>query len=146
MQANRLIAFHSQALKSKHLHLSIYETKLLALGTAVKKWRSYLLGRPLMVRIDHQSLKFLLEQRITTPAQQKWLVKLLRYAFVMEYKKGSENKVANALSRSPDLPPQANSQKTWCLFLLAIPDPTWLTILRDKYSQDQSLQQLIQSI
>ena len=37
MQANKPIAFHSQALKGKHLHLSTYETKLLALATAVKK-------------------------------------------------------------------------------------------------------------
>ena len=37
MQANKPIAFHNQALKGKHLHLSTYETKLLALATAVKK-------------------------------------------------------------------------------------------------------------
>ena len=37
MQANRPIFFHNQALKGKHLHLSTYETELLALATAVKK-------------------------------------------------------------------------------------------------------------
>ena len=37
MQANRLIAFHSQALKGKYLYLSTYEIELLALATAVKK-------------------------------------------------------------------------------------------------------------
>ena len=77
-----------------------------------------------MVRTDNQNLKFLLEQRIATLAQQKWLVKLLGYAFVVEYKKGSENKVADALFRSPNLPPQANLQKTSCLFLLLVLDPT----------------------
>ncbi|XP_075645875.1 uncharacterized protein LOC142617069 [Castanea sativa] len=65
------------ALKGKNLHLSTYETELLALATTVKKWRSYLLGRPFVVRTDHQSLKILLEQRIATPSQQKWLAKLL---------------------------------------------------------------------
>ena len=64
----------------------------------------------------------------------------------MEYKKGSENKVANALSRSPDLPPQADLQKISCLFLLSVPDSTRLNIVKDSYSQDQGLQQLIQSI
>lgn len=77
-----------------------------------------------MIRTDHQSLKFLLEQRIATLAQQKWLVKLLGYAFVVECKKESENKVADALSRSPNLPPQANLQKTSYLFLLLVPNPT----------------------
>ena len=99
MQDQRPIAFHSQALKAKYLHLSTYETELMALASAVKKWRSYLLGRPFMVKTDHQSLKFLLEQRIATPAQQKWLAKLLGYAFVAEYKKGYKNRVADALSR-----------------------------------------------
>ena len=68
MQDNRPIAFHSQVLKGKHLHLSTYETELFALATAVKKWRPYLLGRLFVVKTDHQSLKFLLEQRIATSA------------------------------------------------------------------------------
>ena len=99
MQDHRPIAYHGQALKGKHLHLSTYETKLLALATVVKKWRPFLLGKPFIVRTDHQSLKFLLEQRIATPAQQKLFTKLLGCAFVVEYKKGVENKVADALSR-----------------------------------------------
>ena len=53
MQDHRPIAYHSQALKGKHLHLSTYETELLAIAIAVKKWRLYLLGRPFIVRTDH---------------------------------------------------------------------------------------------
>ena len=52
MQDQRPITFHSQALKGKNIHLFTYETELLASATAVKKWRSYLLGRPFVVRID----------------------------------------------------------------------------------------------
>ena len=95
-------------------------------------------------------MKFLLEQRIATPAQQKWLAKLLGYAFIVEYKKGVENKVADALSRRSNYIPKScqldESPKASCLLLLSIPDPTWLHILRDSYSQDQFMQQLIQSI
>lgn len=68
---------------------------------AVHKWRPYIIGRPFNIRTDHQSLKYLLEQRISTPAQQKWLSKLLGYDYVVSYKKGSENLVADALSRVP---------------------------------------------
>ena len=53
MQDQRPTAFHSQALKAKYLHLSTYETKLMALASAVKKWRSYLLERPFVVKTDH---------------------------------------------------------------------------------------------
>ena len=67
LQSQRPIAFHSQALKGKNLALSTYEKELLALVVVVKKWRPYLLGRLFVIKIDHQSLKYLLEQRVGTP-------------------------------------------------------------------------------
>ena len=69
MQQGKPIAYHSQALKGKNLALSTYEKELLALVIAVKRWRAYLVGRPFTVKIDQQSLKYLLEQKIGTPAQ-----------------------------------------------------------------------------
>ena len=67
MQQGRPIAFYSQPLKGKSAHLSTYEKELLALVTAVRKWRPYLFGKPFVIKTDHQSLKYLLEQRIGTP-------------------------------------------------------------------------------
>ena len=104
MQEGRPIAYHSQALKGKNIHLSTYEKELLALVVAVKKWRPYLLGKPFLIKTDQQSLKFLLDQKVGTPAQQKWIAKLMGYIFQVEYKKGRDNKVADALSRKEDPP------------------------------------------
>ena len=53
--------------------------------------------RPFTVKINQESLKYLLEQKIGTPAQQKWFAKLLGYNFVVEYKKGKDNLMADAL-------------------------------------------------
>lgn len=102
MQDQRPVAFHNQLLKGKALHLSTYEKELLALVTVVHKWRPYLLGRLFVIKTDQQSLKYILEQRVATLAQQKWLAKLLSYLFVVEYKKGCENRVADALSKRVD--------------------------------------------
>nr|GEU94378.1 retrotransposable element Tf2 [Tanacetum cinerariifolium] len=51
------------------------------------------------IKTDHFSLKYLLNQKLTTPFQFKWLPKLLGYDYEIVYKKGSENVVADALSR-----------------------------------------------
>ena len=87
MQEHKPIAFHSQVLKDSALALSTYEKEFLALISTVKKWRPYLVGRAFVIKTDQQSPKYLQHQRIGTPIQQKWLSKLLSYAFVVEYKK-----------------------------------------------------------
>lgn len=48
---------------------------------------------------DHKSLRCLLDQRITTPEQQKWIVKLLGFDYEILYRPGKSNNVADALSR-----------------------------------------------
>jgi hypothetical protein len=45
------------------------------------------------------SLKHLLEQRVNHTMQHKGLCKLLRLDYTIEYKRGMENKVVDALSR-----------------------------------------------
>ena len=52
MQNHRPLAFHSQALKGRSLHLSTYEKELLALGTVVQKWRPYLVGKPFVIKTN----------------------------------------------------------------------------------------------
>nr|GEZ38044.1 hypothetical protein [Tanacetum cinerariifolium] len=66
---------------------------------ALDKWKGYLLDRHFKIRTDHFSLKYLLNQKLTTSFQFKWLPKLLGYDYLIVYKKGSRNVVADALSR-----------------------------------------------
>ncbi|PKA46982.1 putative mitochondrial protein [Apostasia shenzhenica] len=99
MQSGRPIAYFSKGLSTKHQQLPVYDKEMLAIVAAIQKWRPYLLGNHFKVKTDHQSLRFLLEQRITTPTQQKWLSKLAGYDFEIIYRKGQENIAADALSR-----------------------------------------------
>jgi len=99
MQEGRPLAYYSHGLKGRNLLLSTYEKELLALVSAVQKWRHYLLGHRFKVKTDQQALKHLLQQRMGTPAQQRWVSKLLGFDFEVEYKQGKENKAADALSR-----------------------------------------------
>ena len=43
-----------------------------------------------------------MEQKISSPEQQKWVTKLLGFDFEITYKKGKENVLANALSQLPE--------------------------------------------
>jgi len=51
------------------------------------------------VRTDHFALKYLLDQRLSTIPQHTWVSKLFGYDFKVEFKPGSQNVVADALSR-----------------------------------------------
>lgn len=79
--------------------LSVYDSELLALVIAATKWSQYLLGRHFVVKTDQKALKYLLEQKIHTDSQLSWVTKLMAFDYHIEYKKGIENKAADALSR-----------------------------------------------
>ncbi|GKD40675.1 retrotransposon-related protein [Tanacetum coccineum] len=93
------IAFTSKTLSPKHQSLSTYEKELLAVIQALDKWRGYLLDRHFIIKTDYFRLKYLMDQRFTTPAQVKWLPKLMGFDYEISYKKGSENVAVDALSR-----------------------------------------------
>ncbi|GKF92063.1 putative mitochondrial protein, partial [Tanacetum coccineum] len=93
------VAYYSKSLATRQQTLSTYEKELLVVIHALNKWKGYLLDRHFKIKTDHFSLKYLLEQRITTPSQMKWLPKLMGFDYDILYKKGSENKAADALSR-----------------------------------------------
>lgn len=125
LRQDRPIAFHSQALNGKNLLMS-YEKEMLALLMAVLKWRHYLLGRKFVVRTDQRSLRYLWSQKIATEAQHNWLYKLIGFDFTIEYKKGSENKVADALSRRDKV------QEEEQLMAVSAPLPQWLEVIREE--------------
>jgi hypothetical protein len=65
----------------------------------VKHWRPYLWGHRFLVRTDHYSLKFLLDQRLSTVPQHQWINKLFEFDFTVEFRPERLNSTADALSR-----------------------------------------------
>ena len=69
---------------------------------------------------------------------------------MVEYKRDSDNRVADALSRKfgtdSDLLTSSSDYKASCLMLLTVPGPTWLAVLKDNYSLNESVQQLIAAV
>ena len=93
------LAFFSRPFVACHLKLAAYERELIGLVQAVCHWRPYLWGRHFLVRTNHYSLKFLLDQRLSTVPQHQWISKLFGFDFAVEYRPGRLNIVADALSR-----------------------------------------------
>lgn len=81
MQDDHPIAFISKGLAPRHMALSVYEKELLALVFAITKWFHYLLGQHFIVKTDQKALKYLLEQKLHTDLQIRWLAKLLPFDF-----------------------------------------------------------------
>ena len=80
-QQGRPIAFMSRALGTTKRSWSTYAKEMVAIIQAIQTWRPYLLRRKFYIHTDQRSLKYLLEQRIATPEQQKWVAKLLGYDY-----------------------------------------------------------------
>ena len=54
---------------------------MLATITAILKWRAYQVGRHFIIKKDHHSLKYLMEQRVHTPLQQNWIARLMGFEY-----------------------------------------------------------------
>ncbi|KAD2805340.1 hypothetical protein E3N88_38717 [Mikania micrantha] len=101
IQEGHPVAYFSKGFSTNNKLKSAYDRELLALVLAVQKWHHYLMGRHFFIKTDHYTLKFLLEQRVTTVEQQRLLLKLMPYDFSILHKSGKENRGADALSRRP---------------------------------------------
>jgi hypothetical protein len=93
------VAFFSRPFAARHLKLAAYERELIGLVQAVRHWRPYMWGSQFLVRTDQYSLKYLLDQRLSTVPQHQWISKLFGFDFTIEYRPGRLNTVADALSR-----------------------------------------------
>lgn len=97
-QRSQPIAYLSKALGPAKKAWSVYAKEMLAVMEAIKTWRPYLLGQKFQIQTDQKSLRFLLEQRIVTPEQQKWVSKLVGFEYEIVYRPGRTNAAADSLS------------------------------------------------
>jgi hypothetical protein len=139
MQEGRPLAFESRPLKGKDLHKPIYEKEMMEILHALKKGCPYLISRHFKVKKDHDSLKYFLEQRLSSEEQQKWVTKILGYDFEIIYKKGRK------------MLWQMHSQERMNMLrpfsvLSSIIQPDWIIEERDEWKNDENVWTLIQRL
>ena len=55
-----------------------------------------------MIHKDHNSIQYLLQQKMLSTEQQKWTEKIVAFDMEIIHKKGKENVVVDALSRKDE--------------------------------------------
>jgi hypothetical protein len=138
MQEGRPLEFTSKQLSERNMGKSIYENEMLSILHVVDLWHPYLLGQRFQIKTDHQSLKYFLEQHISSPEQQKWVTKIFGYDYEIIYNKGKENVVVDALSRK--------YKDEGSLFSLSFIVLDWLQVVRQEWLQDPKSSQLIKQL
>lgn len=99
MQELKPIAYFSEKLKGATLNYSTYDLELYALIRALATWQHYLWPKEFMIRMNHESLKHLWAQYKLNKQHAKWIEFLETFPYVIHYKKGKGNVVADTLSR-----------------------------------------------
>jgi len=101
------------------------------------------MGKSFIVKTYQQSLKFLLEQCVATVPQQRWISKLLGYDFLIEYKRGKENRVTDALSRQFE---DQDSRVDISISLISFTHSSWIAELKESYLHDEDTKDLLLSL
>jgi hypothetical protein len=93
------VLYISRKLKPAEINYSAIERECLALVWAVKTLHHYLYGREFVLLSDHQPLLYINSAKMSNSRVMRWAIDLQVHRFKMKIVKGSENNIADYLSR-----------------------------------------------
>ena len=95
----KVIAYGSKALSKEERNYCVTRRELLAVVHFVEAYRYYLYGKPFIVRTDHSSLRWMLNQKEPKDQLARWIQRLSVFTFTIEHRPGQKHANADALSR-----------------------------------------------
>ncbi|KAL4290869.1 hypothetical protein GQ457_14G016200 [Hibiscus cannabinus] len=93
------IYYASKTLNDAQVNYTTTEKEMLAVIFAFDKFRSYLIGTKVIVHTDHSAIKYLLSKKDAKPRLIRWILLLQEFDIEIIDRKGTENQVADHLSR-----------------------------------------------
>ncbi|XP_012857029.1 PREDICTED: uncharacterized protein LOC105976300 [Erythranthe guttata] len=98
MQDKRPIAYFSEKLNGAALKYSTYDKELYGFVRALETWQHYLWSKEFVIHTDYETLKHLKGQGKLNRRHAGWVEFIEMFPFVIQYKQGKDNVVADALS------------------------------------------------
>ncbi|KAI2659133.1 Transposon Tf2-9 polyprotein [Labeo rohita] len=94
-------AFFSHKLSPAEKNYDVGNRELLAIKLALEEWRHWLEGacNPFVILTDHKNLEYLRSAKVLNHRQARWALFFTRFDFTINYRPGSQNLKADALSR-----------------------------------------------
>jgi len=101
-------------LNTAEKNYSATELECLAVVWRIRRMKNYLEGYAFTVIIDHQALRWLQKLELPTGRLGRWVFELQQYDFDVKYRRGVLNKVADALSRCPEVSATRKAKRCRC--------------------------------
>ena len=98
-EGERVIQYVSHQLNATQQRWPIIEKEAYAMVYSIQKLRHYLLGSKFTIMTDHKPLTHLFTSEMKNARIQRWAIILDEYGGDIEFIKGSQNRVADFLSR-----------------------------------------------
>ncbi|KAF1318072.1 reverse transcriptase, partial [Globisporangium splendens] len=109
----RVVSYQSRQLRPAERNYPVHDKELLAMKYSLVKFRVYLLGEErFAIYTDHASLRTAVKTPHLSQRMARWFSFFAEYNFVVHYKPGKTNILADALSRRPDYDPKTKSEDT----------------------------------
>ena len=99
MQEKRPIAYFSEKLNGVALNYPTHDKEFYTLVRVLETWQHYLWLKKFVIHTNHESLKHLKGQGKLNRRHAKWVEFIETFPYVIKYRQGKENIVADALSR-----------------------------------------------
>lgn len=156
LQDGQPVVYASRSLTDAEQNYSNIERELLGVVFALERLHHYVYGYTVTVQTDHKPLESIWKKTIATasPRLQRLLLRLAQYDVHVEYLKGKDNLIADALSRVSPLKEGEGSEKDFNKEIIPVHQLTEdtpasvsaLNTFREATKEDKVLNQLLHQI